>query len=205
MRNSHSLSLLSIAIVVFILGASDASAFGPCSRSFPKELSYYPTMSQCGGKAALIVTGRLKDSFSLVVRACDNGDRDPCFTSIHSCGTNASSPFKVQKTIEAIVDKDGEQVPAKIHCLKEPGTSQVYRMVRRITIKRVNPVRNPSTDVLRICLPSRTKVVNQLTIVSTGRVTNAGGTGYNSSCQTQRYLGCNIEEAIQRVCPMRWS
>lgn len=195
------LSTLVVLFACVILCAQNAMAFGPCTPKFPKEVSYIPELAQCGGKAAIILSGRLRNSFSVVVRACDNGDRDPCYKNADSCGTNQSSPFKVQRSIFATVMSDGEEVPARIHCLKEKGTSTVYRMVRRLTIKRVNPVRNPSTDVLKICLPSRIRSRNPVTIVSTGAVIKAGNTGFNEACLTQRYLGCDLEAAISRICP----
>jgi hypothetical protein len=195
-----------VGLVAFgcaLVSPRNALAFGPCATTFPKEVSYIPELAQCGGKAAIILSGKLKNAFSVVVRACDNGDRDPCHKNADSCGTAQSSPFKVQKTIDARIMQGGEEVPAKIHCLKEKGTSSVYRMVRRLTIKRVDPVRNPRTDVFRICLPSRIRARNPVVITRTGAVVKAGGTGYNANCRTQHYLGCDLDEALKRICPVR--
>jgi|GEM_PF-5331584 len=174
-------------------------------KQFPAGVSYLPSVSQCDGKAAIVLSADLKNSFSVVVRACDNGDRDPCYNYLgeRSCGTNASSPFKVQKTIDAIIERQGVQSSAKIHCLKETGSSKVYKMVRRLTIKRVNPVRNPSRDVYKICLPSRTRAFNDITIVSTGNEKLAGNTGFNAACLSQKYLGCDLDAAITRVCAVK--
>lgn len=199
----NKIGLLSLAAATALLATTQAFAFGPCSRTFPKNVSYIPELEQCGGKAAIILSDSLRNSFSVVVRACDNGDRDPCHKNADSCGTNASSPFKVQKTIQATVNREGEILPAKIYCLKERGDSNVYRMVRRMTIKRVNPVRNPSKDVLKICLPSRIRARNPVTIVSTGKISGVGNTGYNAACATQKYLGCDINAAVNRICPMK--
>ena len=179
-----------------------AHAFGPCTRSFPDNVSYIPELNECGGKAAIILSGNLQNAFSVVVRACDNGDRDPCYKNLDSCGTNASSPFKVQQTIQATINREGKVSPATIHCLKEKGNSSVYRMVRRLTIKRVNPVRNTNTDVLKVCLSSRIRAFNPVTIVNTGAVSGVGNTGYNAACRTQKYLGCDLNAALQRTCPM---
>jgi hypothetical protein len=189
-------------MIVVSFAPANVFAFGPCAKKIPADVSYAPSLAQCGGKAAIVLSGELKNSFSVVVRACDNGDRDPCYSSITSCGTNASSPFKVQKTIDAVINRKGVEMSAKIHCLKEAGNSSVYRMVRRMTIKRVNPVRNPSKDVFKICLPSRTRVFNSFSVVSTGKVTLAGNTGFNQACLTQRYLGCNLDAVLDRICPM---
>ena len=180
-----------------------AHAFGPCTRSFPDNVSYIPELNECGGKAAIILSGSLKNAFSVVVRACDNGDRDPCYKNADSCGTNYSSPFKVQQTIPATINREGKVSSATIHCLKEKGNSSVYRMVRRMTIKRVNPVRDTSKDVLKICLSSRIRAFNPVTIVSTGTPSGVGNTGYNAACATQKYLGCDLNAALNRTCPMK--
>lgn len=195
--------IVSSALLACFGLAQSAYAFGPCSRLFPDDVSYLPELNECGGKAAIILADTLKNSFSVVVRMCDNGDRDPCNKGLNSCGTNASSPFKVQKKIQAVINREGTLYPATIHCLKERGDSTVYRMVRRMTIKRVNPVRNTATDVLKICLPSRTRARNPVTIVSTGRVTRPGNTGYTPACDTQKYLGCDLNAALNKICPMK--
>lgn len=192
-----------VLLALGCITAQPAYAFGPCSRVFPEDVSYIPELNECGGKAAIILSDKLKNSFSVVVRACDNGDRDPCYRNADACGTNASSPFKVQKTIEATINREGTLYPATIHCLKERGDSSVYRMVRRLTIKRVNPVRDVNKDVFKICLSSRTRARNPVNIVSTGRVSGVGSTGYNASCATQKYLGCDLNAVLARVCPMK--
>ena len=194
---------MTLCAVVSLVSPQASFAFGSCSQSMPKSMSYYPSLSQCGGNAGVILTDNLINSFSVVVRACDNGDRDPCFKNADSCGTNASSPYKVQKTVNATVNRDGKTIPAKIYCLHEPGTSLAYTAVRRITIKRVDPVSNPATDVLKICLPSRKAIRNPVKIVSTGRVAGVGNTGYSASCATQKYLGCNLAGTIQHLCAGR--
>lgn len=202
MSKRRLVGLVSVVAISVFFAPHTASAFGPCKKQFPAGVSYLPSVSQCDGKAAIVLSADLKNSFSVVVRACDNGDRDPCYNylGVRSCGTNASSPFKVQKTIDAVIERQGVQTSAKIHCLKEAGNSKVYKMVRRLTIKRVDPVRNPAKDVYKICLPSRTRAFNEVTIVSTGAVKLAGSTGFNAACPSQRYLGCDLDAAIARVC-----
>ncbi|MCX6113728.1 MAG: hypothetical protein NTV65_00740 [Proteobacteria bacterium] len=198
-----SIDTLVALLVIVVLGyVPMAHAFGPCLTSFPKDVSYIPELAECNGNAAIILHGSLINSFSVVVRACDNGDRDPCFKNADSCGTNYSSPFKVQMTIDAKIVKNGDSVPAKIHCLKEKGSSKVYRMVRRLTIKRVDPVLNPAKDVYKVCLSSRIRARNPVTILSTGKNRVSGFTGFNVSCNTQRYLGCDLDKALARICPL---
>ena len=196
------IALLSASLAA-VLFSSSAFAFGPCDSSFPRGVSYEPALPECDGKAAIILSGKFLNSFSVVARACDNGDRDPCFKNADSCGTNASSPFKAQKTIEAIIQGSDSSVPAKIHCLKESGDSKVFKMVRRITIKRRDPVLNPATDVFRLCLPSRTVARRPVTIIAVGKEKRASNFGYTPSCDTQKYLGCNLDKAIEQICSFR--
>ena len=191
------LALLSLVIPSF------AFAFGPCKNAWPTGVSYVPSLAQCGGKSAAIMYGNFINSFSVVVRACDNGDRDPCYKNINACATNASSPFKVQKTMPARIEVRGRVLPAKIFCFKEAGNSEIYKAVRRMTSKRVDPVRNPETDVFKLCLNSRTAVRNPVTLISVGKASGVGNTGYNAQCRTQQYLGCNIPAVIKKVCPTR--
>ena len=199
-RSSTRIARLVIAFTALLFSKS-AFAFGPCDGTFPRGVSYEPALAECGGKAAIILSGKFLNSFSVVARACDNGDRDPCYKNDDSCGTNSSSPFKMQKTIEAVIQGSDSSVPAKIHCLKEAGDSKVFKMVRRITIKRRDPVLNPATDVFRLCLPSRTVARRPVTILSVGREKPATNFGYTPSCATQKYLGCNLDKAIERICP----
>jgi len=178
-------------------------AFGPCSAKMPAEVSYIPDLPQCSRKAAVIVTGKLRESFSIVVRGCDNGDRDPCHRKANECASNASSPFKVQKILNAVVLKGGKQVDAKIHCLKEKGSHAVYKMVRRITIKRVNPVVNVSTDVLKICLSSRTRTKNEVKVISSRSYRYTGNVGGSAVCSKQEYLSCDFAGVTKRLCAGR--
>lgn len=191
-----------VACLIVLASAQSALAFGPCQRVMPQDVGYLPSVNACGGRAAIVLSGRYYNAFSVVLRACDNGDRDPCYKNLDSCGTNASSPFKVQTTLNAKVRRSpsGQTFQAKIHCLKETGSSKVYRLVRRLTIKRVNPVVNPSSDVLKICLSSRTLASNPVEIVSVGSARPAGNTGFNRNCLRQKYLGCNLDIIQNTIC-----
>lgn len=188
----------SLAIAYSIVSSHVALAFAPCSNAFPEGLSYSPSVEACDGKAAIILFGPLRNSFSAVVRDCNNNDRDPCHSGPTSCGTNVSSPFKAVKLVRAKVSREGKQYDATIHCMRERGDSEVYKLVRRITVKKVNPIRN-SSDILRVCLRTRTSAVKPVTIVSTSSFRLPGNSGFNSACRTQGYLNCSL--AYRDVCP----
>lgn len=187
-----------LSVCSFFISISSAFAFGPCQWAWPKEIAYYPTAKVCGGKAAVAVTGRYINSFSIVARDCANGDRDPCHRQVGGCGTNASSPFKVQKIVRASVEResDNQVVEANIHCLKEAGTSQVYRLlVRRITIKVRNPVRS-SSDILKLCLPNRGKIIHPMNLVKVrSQRVPADTLGITPACYTQGYLNCPYQKS----------
>lgn len=189
---------LTIGIAHLTLLANMALAFGPCTNRFPEGLSYSPSLEACDGKAAVILFGPLRNSFSAVVRDCNNNDRDPCHSGPTSCATNASSPFKAIKIVRGKVSRNDRQYDATIHCMRERGDSEVYKLVRRITVKRVNPVRK-SSDVLKVCLRTRTSAVRPVTVVSTTSFRIPGNTGFNNACRTQGYLNCSI--AYEDVCP----
>jgi len=190
--------IILLAALFVLIRFNDALAFGPCENKMPKEVSYFPALEECEGNAGVVLTGRFLKSFSVVVRDCNNNDRDPCHTSVKSCGTNQSSPFKVQRTLSALVSRKGKSMKAAIHCLKESGESEVYKLVRRMTIKLRDPVRGPQ-DVAKICLSNRVKVSNPVEILSVSVAKEAGMTGFNSFCRTQQYLSCDY--SYKAICP----
>ena len=193
-------SCLAVVVGVICLNCvcRPALAFGPCSYNMPQEVSYLPEVPACGGNAAVIVRGRYYNAFSIVVRDCNNNDRDPCHTDAQSCGTNQSSPFKTQKVVVARVLRNRKTSLAKIHCLKERGSSEVYKLVRRITIKLRNPARSPY-DIAKICLRTRTIALHPVEIISVLSERKSPLFGYSAVCSTQGYLNCSI--AYADICP----
>jgi hypothetical protein len=188
-----------LVLSVFAVSTSTAFAFGPCMPYMPTGMSYLPSVPVCNGKAAIVLSGKYFNSFSAVVRDCNNNDRDPCHTNVGSCGTNASSPFKVQAKYEARIKEGKKTKRARINCLKEAGDSYVYRLVRRITVKLRNPARLPS-DIAKVCLKTRTKAVRPVEILSTwGGRSVLGLEGYTPACRTQGYLDCSL--AYADICP----
>lgn len=193
-------SSIIIAVGLILLLSTPSFAFGPCSNIVPEGVSFLPSVDECGGKAAVAVYGKFKNSYSVVVRDCNNDDRDPCNKGASSCGSNFSSPYKSQKIVPVKLQKVGSNrlQAGRLFCLKERGDSAVYKLVRRITIKLVNPVRRPA-DLPKICLKSRTKATRPVTIVESAAARNIASTGYTSVCKTQRYLACDVSYA--NICP----
>ena len=126
--------------------ASPAMAILPCKEDIPDELAYRPSMSVCYGNAAIIFRGSLKSAFSVVVRDGNNNDMNP---SLPNCEYSWCSPYKVHKVVES----DGE----KINCLGMSGSSEMFKAVRRITVKTFI---NGKKNIDRYCLRSATESIH---------------------------------------------
>ena len=187
-----------VIFLCVLLSVTDVYAYGPCQKWYPKGIAYLPKVSECGNTAAIAAWGDYYNLFSVVVRDCNNGDRDPCHGGTNSCGTNQSSPFKVQKILTAKLKYRSRTLNGKVHCLKESGLSEVYKLVRRITVKLKNPVTSPS-DVVKICLNSRTKASASISIKSVQSVRVLPVYGWTPVCATQGYLNCTL--TYKAICP----
>ena len=197
MSRRNLLSFL-VLFAALLLPFSSASAFGPCVEKIPNDVAYSPSLKECGNRAAIILAGRYYNSFSAVVRDCNNNDRDPCNKGETSCGTNRSSPFKVQRKLvgTGLFTRSNKIKKIRIHCLREAGTSEVYKLVRRMTIKLKNPVRSPA-DVAKLCLKTRTLEINPVEVVTAKVERFSPNAGSTAVCATQGYLDCDISyEAI---------
>lgn len=134
-----------------------------CAKDVPSLVQYRPAIAECGGKAGIVLSGKYKDVFSVVVRDRENKDRWPV-TGINGCtayerdalGLNKCSAFKVQKVID-IENKDGN---ASVNCLGASGYSKLFKRVVRMTAK-LSDVPNSNTDPLaRWCLKGATEPLN---------------------------------------------
>lgn len=105
-----------------------------CNANVPAQVGYRPSLFECNGNSAVLLSGAQRDNYSVVVRR--NGqfnDRDP---NNPSCGTNRCSPYKTQKRLE---------LPAyQVNCLGASGFSSEFSGVQRISIKYTAVVSNPS-------------------------------------------------------------
>ena len=193
--------IIMFKLLVVLLVSANLFAFGPCDKVFPDGVSYSPSETLCDGKAAIIVYGKFANSYSAVVRDCNNDDRDPCHKTAKTCAANSASPYKAQTVWKAVIFDPRKNIERKgqVFCLKERGDSQVYKLVRRITIKLQNPISNPN-QIAKICLNTRTKAVRPVTILSTYGFKDRRGVGYSANvCRTQGYLNCNI--SYSKICP----
>jgi hypothetical protein len=134
-----------------------------CASDVPSIVQYRPAVSECGRKAAIILSGKYKDVFSVVVRDKENKDRWPV-NGINGCtpyetnvlALNKCSAFKAQKVIQ-VANTAGD---ATVHCLGASGYSSLFKRVRRMTAK-IADVPNSTTDPLaRWCLTGPSQPLN---------------------------------------------
>jgi hypothetical protein len=126
-----------------------------CPLDVPSIVQYRPAVQECGRKAAIILSGKYKDVFSVVVRDKENKDRWPV-NGINGCtpyetnvlALNKCSAFKAQK----VIDVSNDAGDATVHCLGASGYSGLFKRVRRMTAK-IADVPGATTDPLaRWCL-----------------------------------------------------
>jgi hypothetical protein len=140
-------------------------AFKPCvcPKDVPTSVQYRPAVAECGGKAAIVLSGGYKSVFSVVVRDKFNRDRWPA-EGINGCsyyetnqlGLNKCSAFKVQKII-AVTDAGGD---ATVHCLGASGYSALFKRVVRMTAKISDVPASNADPLARWCLKGPTTPLN---------------------------------------------
>jgi len=134
-----------------------------CPADVPSIVQYRPAVAECRGRAAIILSGRYKDVFSVVVRDRENKDRWPpqgingCtpyerdVLALHKC-----SAFKAQRVIQ-VENKDGD---ASVHCLGASGYSTLFRRVSRMTAKLADVPGSSLDPLARWCLRGPAEPLN---------------------------------------------
>jgi len=131
--------------------------FAPCvcAKDVSRRVQYRPSVKECGGKAAIILSGKYLNVFSVVVRDWENKDRWPV-EGVNNCssferdtlGLNKCSVFKVQSVI-GVSHPKGD---AEVHCLGASGYSTLFRRVVRITAKLQDVPGSNKDPLERLCL-----------------------------------------------------
>ena len=139
--------------------------FKPCVRStdVPSIAQYRPAMAECGNKAAIVLSGKYKDVFSIVVRDRENKDRWPA-QGINGCSAyqrdilalNKCSAFKTQK----VIDVEDDRGDATVHCLGASGYSTLFKRVTRMTAKLADVPNSHADPLVRWCLKGPTVPLN---------------------------------------------
>ncbi len=134
-----------------------------CAKDVPSIVQYRPVVKECGGKAAIILSGKYKDVFSVVVRDGENKDRWPP-QGINGCTAYERdvlallkcSAFKAQQVLE-IDDARGD---ATVHCLGASGRSALFKRVVRMTAKLADIPNSTADPLARWCLKGPTEPLN---------------------------------------------
>lgn len=145
----------------------DGGRFKPCVcwKNVSRDMRYRPALAECGGKAAIILSGKYVSTFSAVVRDTDNRDRWPA-SGFNGCSAKLASSdnppaycsaFKAQKTL--FVESDTGR-GARIHCLGASGYSPLFKKVSRVTVKLADKPGSSDDPLVRWCLRSPTEPLN---------------------------------------------
>ena len=135
------------------------SIFKPCicASKVPKTVKYRPSLKECGGDAAAILSGNFLNSYSVVLRDSQNRDRWPasgyngCSSAEVENGLSKCSAFKCQKIIKTNSSSahDGAQ---QICCFGEAGTNPILEGATRLTIKLKDIPNSTADPLVRACL-----------------------------------------------------
>lgn len=140
-----------------------------CTADVSKLVQYRPSITQCGKKAGVVLSGsRYLSSFSVVVRDAENRDRWPLSFPVNSPGYGGCtlaqakmgyarcSAYKVQKVIKVSND-NGDAV---VHCLGESGYHPLLKGITRLTIKIADVPGTNSDPLERLCIKGPTTPLN---------------------------------------------
>ena len=155
------LSVIFSIIVVAVTTSTSAvaqtfcneSVFKPCicaSTSDPR-IKFRSSLKACNGRAAVILEGKYKGAFSVVLRDRLNRDRVIPDGFKHNCtsyeintlGLNKCSAYKAQKTIR--------KGSSTTFCFGLPGSKM--KKATRITIKLIDDPNGTNDVLIRQCLP----------------------------------------------------
>lgn len=135
------------------------SVFKPCicANRVPEEIIYRKNYAPCNNRAAAILKGDFKESFSIVLRDKLNRDRvapigfNNCSQFEIDQGLAKCSVFKAQKVIRTN--------SKTVHCFGLPGT--LLSKATRMTIKLADRPNSSDDPLVRVCLnPNGTKNLN---------------------------------------------
>jgi len=128
-----------------------------CADQVTRDVQYRPSITECGKKAGIILYGRYRSAFSIVLRDPENRDRWPAsgFNGCSSELANSDSPpaycsaFKAQKTFRIGRRTADEGV---LYCFGASGNSPLLRRVVRATVKLRDIPGSSADPLVRWCL-----------------------------------------------------
>jgi hypothetical protein len=135
-----------------------------CPDQVPSYVRYRPAVLECNSNAAAILSGRLNNAFSIVVRDTQNRDRWPeAGSGFGGCSfneANADAPpnncsaFKAQSRFEV---GDGS---TEVYCFGASGYSDIFIDAARLTVKLSDDPFSNDDDIERFCLRSPSEPLN---------------------------------------------
>ena len=148
----------------------DGNRFKPCvcAPDVTKSVQYRPSVTECDGRAAIILSGEYLRAFSVVVRNRANADRHPiifpvnapgyggCTLAVAKTGLAKCSAYKVQKIIR-VKNEGGNAV---VHCLGQSGYTDLMKDISRITVKLQDVPGSHADPLERLCLWGATVPLN---------------------------------------------
>lgn len=135
-----------------------------CAPNVPGIVRYRPAILECNGNAGAILSGRLVDVFSVVVRDTQNRDRWPAAGSgFGGCSFATANSEDPPKRCSAFKVQDRFPIAggaAEVHCFGASGYSDIFKDVVRITAKITNDPFSSNDEIERYCLVSGAKPLN---------------------------------------------
>jgi hypothetical protein len=137
-----------------------------CARDVDKRIRYRPSLAECDGNAAAIMSGRYKGIFSVVLRDVQNRDRWP-LNGANGCSAelaqsqfppNKCSLFKAQKQFSAGPASDPDRF--EVFCFGGSGYSKAFARVTRLTLKLGDSPTSTNDPLIRACLTSPKQGLN---------------------------------------------
>ena len=137
-----------------------------CHYDVAREMQYRPSVEECGGNAAIALTGKYANIFSAVVRDRDNRDRFPeagsgyggCSFELANSENppNYCSAFKAQSVLRIGSGADR----GRLYCLGASGYSTTFKNVARVTAKLADKPGSSEDPIVRWCLIKPTLPLN---------------------------------------------
>ncbi len=124
------------------VGGNDEEPEFNCDTA-PTTVQYRPELEECGGNAAVILSGSFQGAFSVQLRLPDGGDRLDEDCALANC-----TPYKVQRYIDG--------AGTKTACFGAPGNANVMNNVHHTSIKMAGDDSDPD----RFCIPDMRVAVN---------------------------------------------
>ncbi len=135
-----------------------------CAGDVPSYVRYRPAVVECNGNAAAILSGRLLNAFSVVVRDTQNKDRWPeAGSGYGGCSFEVANAESPPNSCSAFKAQDRFYIGggvAEIYCFGESGYSEIFADAARLTVKLTDDPNSSEDEIERFCLHGATLPLN---------------------------------------------